>query len=154
TGGEWVQKPASTGVNVDYSLFFTSLAGTSNDVQQLRPNGFQVGLAGEVPDRTNESGIVYYWAAFGPRTEPYYPSLGVAADYTLNTVSVTSGSTAVSGSGTAWRSANRGRGDRITINGVDYTVLTVKSETQLVLTTPFVGTSGSYAYTIARQFTT
>jgi hypothetical protein len=146
----WVQKPASTGVNADYSLFFTNTVGQSNDLQQLRPLGFQVGSGGDV----NANTITYYWAAFGPHVESYYRSIGTAADYSTGTVAVTNGSKVVTGSGTAWTTANRGRGDRILIGGVNYTIAAVSSQTSLLLTTPYVGaTASGLAYTIARQFT-
>jgi hypothetical protein len=52
-----------------------------------------------------------------------YRSIGnLANTYAVNTVSVTQGSNVVTGTGTTWRTANRGRGDRININGVNYTV--------------------------------
>ncbi|MFB3099062.1 MAG: hypothetical protein ACE1ZX_03380, partial [Acidimicrobiia bacterium] len=67
----------------------------------------------------------------------------------------TNGSPVVDGAGTAWQTANRGRGDRIRIDGVDYTILSVDLQTQLTLTSPFTGIGGAgKTYTIARQFTT
>lgn len=82
-----------------------------------------------------------------------YRSIGAAANYTTGTVSATSGSVVVNGAGTLWRTANRGRGDRMTIDAVNYTVLSVDSETQIRLTSPFTGVTGAgKAYTIARKF--
>jgi len=82
-----------------------------------------------------------------------YRSIGTAADYALGTVSAVNGSAVVLGSGTAWVSSNRGQGDRLRIDGVDYMILDVASETELTLTTPFTGVSGSgKPYSIARQF--
>ena len=84
-----------------------------------------------------------------------YRSIGTAANYTSGTLSATNGSVLVTGSGTSWRTANRGRGDGITIDAVDYTVLTVESETQIRLTSPFTGvTAAGKTYTIARKFAT
>ncbi|MFQ5566191.1 MAG: DUF4347 domain-containing protein, partial [Paracoccaceae bacterium] len=84
-----------------------------------------------------------------------YRAIGTAADYTAGTVTASNGSPVVDGAGTAWQTANRGRGDRIRIDGVDYTILSVDTQTQLTLTTPFTGIGGAgKAYTIARQFTT
>ena len=89
-----------------------------------------------------------------------YRSIGIAPDYgsgetagTGSSITATAGSPVVTGTSTAWRTFNRGRGDRIDINGTDYTILSVDSETQLTLTTPVLGgfTGG---YTISRQFTT
>ena len=68
----------------------------------------------------------------------------------------------VTGTGTAWQTANRGRGDVITFpcpdpptctGGTDYTVLSIDSETDLTLTTTV---SGNFTgmYNIARQFDT
>ena len=90
-----------------------------------------------------------------------YRSIGTRANYGTagpegsgTTVTATNGSTDVTGSaGTAWLTANRGRGDRIQIDGVDYTVLAVAAENRLELTEPYAGTSGSgKAYLIARKF--
>ena len=69
-------------------------------------------------------------------------------------MNATLGSVVVDGVGTLWRTNNRGRGDRITINAVDYTILAVESETQLRLTSPFTSPTNNYSYTIARKFGT
>ena len=86
----------------------------------------------------------------------YYRSIdfGNKNEATLGTVSATTGSTQVAGSGgTTWQTDNWGRGDRITIDGVTYAVSSVLSNTSLVLASPFLGTTGSgKAYTIGRQF--
>jgi uncharacterized repeat protein (TIGR01451 family) len=90
-----------------------------------------------------------------------YRSIGTRADYGTSqpegagtTLSASLGSTVVTGStGTAWRTANRGRGDRIQIEGVDYTVYAVTSEAQLELTVPYAGATGSgKTYSVARKF--
>ena len=102
----------------------------------------------------------YTLACVTPSTN--YRSIGTALDYgtaetdgSLSTVTATNGSPVVIGDTTAWRAFNRGRGDRIHIDGTDYTIFRVDSETQLTLTVPFVGTTGSgKSYTISRQFTT
>ena len=62
----------------------------------------------------------------------------------------------VSCPGAGWQSANRGRGDRITIDGTNYMVRSVDSETQLQLASPFVGVTGvgNKAYAMSRQFAT
>ena len=85
-------------------------------------------------------------------TRPTYGTAGPEGAGT--TVTATLGSTEVTGSaGTAWLTANRGRGDRIQIDGVDYTVLAVATENRLELTEPYAGASGSgKAYLIARKF--
>ncbi len=71
------------------------------------------------------------------------------------TVAATVGDTVVMGTGTSWQTWNRGRGDVITIDAVNYMVLRVDSQTQLQLATPFTGTTASgKSYFIARQFTT
>ena len=90
-------------------------------------------------------------------TPTNYRSIGTAANYTLGTITVVTGSTSVTATGTAWVAANRGRGDRIFINGANYVVLSVNSDTSLTLATPYAGASASYSnpnYFIARQFTT
>jgi uncharacterized repeat protein (TIGR01451 family) len=92
-----------------------------------------------------------------------YRSIGTRADYGTagaegsgTTVTATSGSTLVTGSaGTTWLAANRGRGDRVQIDGVDYTVAAVTAEGQLELTEAYAGASGSgKTYAIARKFAT
>ena len=82
-----------------------------------------------------------------------YRSIGIAPDYTNGSIDAFAGSAVVTGSTTLWQSANRGRGDRIDINGTDYTILRVDSETQLTLTEPVAG-NHSGIYEISRQFTT
>ena len=87
-------------------------------------------------------------------------SIGTRADYGTagpvgagTQVSVTNGSVVVTGTGgTQWAVNDRGRGDRITINAVAYTVASVDSNTQLRLTAPFAAASGTYNYLIARKF--
>ena len=70
-------------------------------------------------------------------------------------MTATKGSPTVTASGTSWQTDNRGRGDRITINSVNYTILFVDAEDQLTLTTAFTGATGSYgSTTIARKFAT
>ncbi|MGI0148542.1 MAG: right-handed parallel beta-helix repeat-containing protein, partial [Thermoplasmata archaeon] len=84
-----------------------------------------------------------------------YRSIGTAPDYALGTVSAVNGSAVILGSGSAWASSNRGQGDRIRIDGLDYTIQNVDSESQLTLTAPFTGASGSgKPYSISRQFST
>jgi hypothetical protein len=57
--------------------------------------------------------------------------------------------------GTTWLTSNRGRGDRITIDANDYTVLRVNSDTELVLTGAYPRTTSSgLTYSIERKFTT
>jgi hypothetical protein len=148
-----VMKPAATGSGTDWSLLFRCYTncGESNSIQALERDGFQVGNNSDV----NLTGGTYYWAAFGPRTETYYRSIGTRANDSAGTVSVANGSTVVTGIGTTWKTWNRGRGDRIRIGTVDYLVAWVESETQLRLATPYAGaTASGLAYTIARQFTT
>jgi hypothetical protein len=154
-GSPWVHRPAATGISTDYSLFSSNLVGSSGDIQTLRPLGFQAGFGPEaLPDRTNENGVTYHYIAFGPHIEANKRSIGGAANYTAGTLAATRGSTVVTGTGTAWKTANRGRGDRLTFNSVDYMVDAVISDTRIILTTPVLGASGSYPYTLARQFTT
>ncbi len=80
-----------------------------------------------------------------------YRSIGTAPDYGTfqpvaegggTQVTVTAGAAAVTGvGGAAWKAKNRGRGDLIDIDGVNYTILWVDSDTQLTLTFPYAGTS-------------
>jgi uncharacterized delta-60 repeat protein len=82
-----------------------------------------------------------------------YRSIGTAPDYSAGTVMANLNSEIVIGSGTQWRTAKRGRGDRIQIDGVDYTILDVASDIELTLTSSFTGASGGpKPYTISRQY--
>jgi hypothetical protein len=86
-------------------------------------------------------------------------SIGTAPNRSIalgdGTVAATNGSPMVTGTVTTWQTWNRGRGDVITIDGTNYMVLRVDSQTQLTLATPFTGATGSgKSYVIARQFTT
>jgi hypothetical protein len=83
-----------------------------------------------------------------------YRSIGTAANYLTGSIAATAGSAVVTGTGTAWRTANRGRGDRISINGTSYVVAAVNSNTQLTLTAPSAATYSGTNYFIARQFAT
>ncbi len=84
----------------------------------------------------------------------HYRSIGAAADYTSGTVTAVNGETHVIGSPTVnWKTANRGRGDRIDLAGVPYTILSVDAENELTLTQPYAGaTTFAEPYTIARKF--
>ncbi len=83
----------------------------------------------------------------------FYRSIGTATDYSDGDVDVVNGSPNVIGNGTLWKTNNRGRGDLFTVNGTNYTILSVDSETQLTLTAPVTDPSANYpAYTIARKF--
>ena len=78
---------------------------------------------------------------------PYSPGAGVDVTATLDSAIVT-------GTGTAWLTENRGRGDHILINGTDeYTILSVDSETQLTMTSRAIA-STTGPHTISRQFAT
>ncbi len=102
---------------------------------------------------TGETANVGWYVVSFVRTN--YRSIGNLGNppYGVNTVSVTQGSNVVTGAGTAFRTANRGRGDRIDIDGVNYTVYAVDSETQLRLTNPYQDvTNGARPYNIFRQF--
>ena len=91
----------------------------------------------------------------------HYRSIGSRADYGTievegsgTTVTAVNGETYVIGSlGVQWKTANRGRGDRITIASVDYTILSVDAENELTLTEPYGGpTTFTSTYTISRKF--
>jgi hypothetical protein len=84
----------------------------------------------------------------------HYRSIGSASDYTTGTVTAVNGETHVIGSlDVQWKTANRGRGDKLTIAGMDYTILSVDAENELTLTQPYAGpTTYAEPYTIARKF--
>ena len=158
-----VHKPASTGVSTDASQLFDSTLVETNNIEALQADGFQVGSH----QRVNSAGApdnIYYWAAFGPHAPATnYRSIGTAGSYGTGTIDVTNGFANVSGSGTAWQTANRGRGDVITIpctnpptctGGTHYTILGVLGETTLKLTEGYGGaTASGVSYLIRRQFT-
>ncbi len=166
TNRPWIHKPASSGPSTNYSIYLADFTGINNDLQYLQPLGFQVVANGEgANDRANQTGVKYHYAAFGPHaTTTNYRSIGTAASYSTGTLAAASGSATLTGSGTSWAAANRGRGDVITIpcpnpptctGGAHYTVLSVDSNTGITLTSAFTGTSGSgLSYLIRRQFTT
>ena len=82
-----------------------------------------------------------------------YRSIGdTTTPYSTGSITAAAGSAVVTGTGTAWKTANRGRGDSIDIGGTFYTVLSVNSETQLTLTTTAANYSGGYS--INRKFAT
>ena len=94
-------------------------------------------------------------------TPTNYRSIGTAPDDSTGSVNTTNTSPIVGGVGTSWQTINRGRGDVISIcdqpagsctSSTNYTVLAVQSNTQLVLTTPYTGSTGPHDYTIGRQF--
>ena len=74
--------------------------------------------------------------------------------YQTGTVSVTQGSTTLTGVGTNWAGAGIKAGDIFTIdNSVLYEVLTVNSNTDITLATAFAGVSGeTLNYSIIRNF--
>lgn len=74
--------------------------------------------------------------------------------YQTGTVSVTQGSTALTGVGTNWAGAGIKAGDIFTIdNSVLYEVLTVNSNTDITLATAFAGVTGeTLNYSIIRNF--
>ena len=82
-----------------------------------------------------------------------YRSIGTAPAYTTGDVTATLGSATVTGTG-AWITANRGRGDHIDVNGSEYTILAVDSQTQLTLPSPAIASYTGPTYTISRQYTT
>ncbi|OGW80208.1 MAG: hypothetical protein A3G33_05400 [Omnitrophica bacterium RIFCSPLOWO2_12_FULL_44_17] len=85
-----------------------------------------------------------------------YRSIGTsAATYSVGTVSAESDSDVINGNGTAWLSGNWGRGDKININGNDYFIDSILSDTQLTLQADFEETSvGTLPYSISRSFHT
>jgi hypothetical protein len=155
--GSTVFKPASTGIATDYTLKYIAYASAEQGpdaIQALQTDGFQVGTLNSV----NQAGLTHYYAAFGPHAaQVNYRSIGPAANSSAGTVQATPDSTQVIGTGTAWKAANRGRGDRMQISGSsigDYTVAAVASDTVLYLTVPYQGTAGAgKTYSLQRKFT-
>ena len=98
--------------------------------------------------------VVSAVASAAPPPSTYYRSIGSAPDYTTGTVTAINSETHIIGSlNVQWKSANRGRGDKIHIAGADYTILSVDAENELTLTAPYTGpTTYAEPYTISRKF--
>ena len=93
--------------------------------------------------------------SLGGTPTTYYRSIGTAADYqNVGSITVTSGSKSVTGTGTGWKTANRGPGDRLTVGGNHYVISLVNSDTTLTLAAAATASTTTSTYTIARQFTT
>jgi hypothetical protein len=91
--------------------------------------------------------------SYGPQGQVNVRSIGNTTPVTGGNVTAVLGSRMVTGSGTTWLTSNRGRGDRITINGNNYTILKVYSNTSLELTSPAVAGYGpAPVYSIQRKF--
>jgi len=84
-----------------------------------------------------------------------FSSIGSAGSYSTGTISVSHNSFTVFGNGTAWSSANRGKGDIIVINGTSYSIFKVESNERLFLATNYSGQSiSNNLYTINRKYST
>jgi len=163
TGNAPVHKTAASGVNTDSATLFNSNIAETDNVQALQADGFQVGThcrvngnGAPVPCNT-PAPVAYYWVAFGPHIPRInYRSIGVAANLggvAGDNISVTIGSTNVTKTaGTGWKTANRGRGDVLTVGANSYVIAAVNTDNQLTLATPAVANYSAGAYTIARQF--
>jgi hypothetical protein len=157
-------RPASMGVATGPSMLLNSSNGTEADnIQLLQPDGFQVGtqcrvngLSAFACNPADSGNIAYHWVAFGPHVpQVNYRSIGSAADTTGGTITINAGSTSVSKSlGPGWVSENRGRGDRLTVDGNHYVIAAVVSNDALELVSPALTTYTGTSYTIARQFVT
>ena len=150
----------------------TSWGSRTNDPTEGGNGGsdlFHVSLEKHKPAGAND--IVYCWYTSGPSYDriscgreanamtqsprTYFRSIGTAASYqNVGTITVTASSAIVTGSGTAWLTANRGRGDRLTVGSDNYVIFRVDSNTKLTLTAPAATTVTTGTYTIARQFGT
>ncbi len=147
---ETVAKPESSGIATDASMFFGNVPNQNGNIQALEVDGFQVGSE----QRVNEALDTFHFVAFDS-VDVNYRSIGSALDYTDGVVEATNGSNVVIGTGTAWISNNRGRGDRIEIDSTHYVIEQVESDTVLYLTEGFGGVTGAgKSYTIARQYAT
>jgi hypothetical protein len=82
-----------------------------------------------------------------------YRSIGdTTTPYSTGSVTAVNGSPIVLGTGTAWRTANRGRGDSISFGGFTGTILSVDSETQLTLVSASTVGGSFPVYSINRKF--
>jgi len=116
-------------------------------------NSLEIGLHHTAGGELQSSQLFVVVTYQAPPLLVNYRSIGTALDYSSGTVSASNGSATIVGTGTSWIGFNRGRGDRMRIDGVDYTVLAVAANNVLTLTSPFTGASGAgKAYSLARQF--
>ena len=138
--GSWVSTTGNYGVN---GLSLT--AGAHVLDVWMREAGARVDQITIGPGAT-AAGACTNFRSIGT-APPYSPGAGVDVTATLDSAIVT-------GTGTAWLTENRGRGDHILINGTDeYTILSVDSETQLTMTSRAIA-STTGPHTISRQFAT
>ena len=147
-------------MNADSATLFNGNLAETDTIQALQADGFQVGTH----CRVNGDGtcnvpvpVAYYWMAFGPHVPRInYRSIGVAANLAGpagDGIVVSVGSTNVTKAGGAgWKTANRGRGDVLTVGANSYVIASVNTENQLTLASPAVANYSALAYTIARQF--
>ena len=74
--------------------------------------------------------------------------------YRTGTINPVKGSTAITGTGTYFKTANLHPGDIVKINGVDYELAGVTDDTHLTLKTAYTGdTASGVQYSIVRNFT-
>ncbi len=158
-GSAAAHKPASTGIATDGTLIFDGRTNETTNIKALLADGFRVGTHVRVNSSTAPS--TYHWAAFGPHaTRTYYRSIGNTGTVVgpgASGLDVVNGSTQVDAPGAQWVTNKRGRGDVITIAGVNYMVQAVASETRLFLSEAYQGTTGTVAsgqVQIRRQFAT
>ncbi len=141
--------------NVDW--FLGGLGWTAAQIDDL-----EIGIVHDSGGVVQVSQIYVLVRYVFPPAQVNYRSIGTRPDYGTagpegagTTVAALNGSDVVTGALTAWKIANRGRGDRINIEGVDYTILSVDSDTRLTLQSPFTGAIGSgKSYRISREFPT
>ena len=74
--------------------------------------------------------------------------------YREGSVSATSGSSVITGTGTYWKTAGLNTGDILKLEGNDYEILSVTDDTHLTIAGTYGGTSGDgMAYAVVRNFT-
>ena len=82
-----------------------------------------------------------------------YRSIGdTSAPYSAGSLTAVNGSATVLGTGTAWRTANRGRGDTISFGAFTGTILSVDAEDRLTLVSPSTVGGAFPVYSINRKF--
>jgi hypothetical protein len=119
---------------------------------EAKLNGLELGAVHN-GTLTEDTFLSWTTAMVDYRPVPRYRSIGTAGPHVAGSISVARGAYTVHGTVTGWKTANRGRGDRFTVGGVDYTVASVDSETRLTLREPFEGaTISGTSYTVARQY--
>lgn len=153
TAAKWTAAPGSASINTQ--VIFSNSTGTSDytdlnaaiTTAKLAGGGNVFIRNGTYTFNTNVnifSGIKLIGASFGGVTLIFAGPFGLVASgtnaYSTGTITVTKGSTTVTGSGTNWM-VNVTASHSLKINGLPYAIKSVDSNTQITLTAAYAGTT-------------